>query len=671
MKYQRGLALLKQRLGSDHVRYPEWLVFEQRLTDTIDRARIFGDTAEIRHDLAQIVSGLNTIAMDQLGMSFNDLCAEALRMHEQQLSAIPAYYLSPTVVDLLTTICTTSGYHLVLAEAGFGKTALMGYLAQRRRPEMVTYTFTRMDGRKSVDLALVSLREQLRSRGNLPSAHHYPLAELLHKVVRIHPWSVARRRSWPQLLILLDGLDECDHSERLLFHELLPAQLPANVGVVVTMRPAVREAIEAHFASAHPLRRSANVHGLSPLSVADIRRILFEQHHIYAESAICEEIRKLSDGLPAAVISLCRMLEDAIHMEHDPDEVLKQIPPLHTFGDLFDHELEQMESRCASEKETRLLRLILATLAVAQQSLAAGQVAEVLEVAPSEVEALGQRLDRFHRPTGDNILAFSHPQFAEYLLKRMDWGDPFADARARYAIWIARQQATQPLAAEFILRAHDHFAPALRAYPRADHKDWADLFSPMIRSREDWLTMIAQAWDAAEHPLDPQIAAPGGGPEELLIYALLMTSWPHTQATLPPRGELSSDYQYSLVLTDQLRNSTGPVGPVESRDFATLMGLLAGNTDDTSQPSDPLVILVSELGQSWLMVSECPHHEFATILRLITQFVRRQAIVSPLPSPRANLLDALSALAPAIRYHFPDSVERICYLIDNTVEIFP
>ncbi|MEI7643756.1 MAG: NACHT domain-containing protein [Chloroflexales bacterium] len=670
-KYERGLSLFKHRLGTPHVRYGDLLIFEHRLNENIAETQHYGGTETLRHDLAQIINGLNNLARDLLGLSFSDLCAEATSPYGPPPPAHDPYYLSPAIVELITQICTSPGYHLVFAEAGFGKTALMGYLAHRRRPETLIYTFTRVEGRRSVDLALETLREQLRLRGNLPSAHHYSLAGLIQKV-RIQPWSVARRRGWPQLLILLDGLDECDHSERALFHDLFPAHLPDNVGVVVTMRPVVRAAITSHFDHIHPFRTSAHAHYLPPLNVADIRRMLFEQHHIYADPAMCQQIETLSAGLPAAVVSLCHTLEEALRMEHDPDEVLQQIPPLHTFRDLFDHELDQMECRCISEPEVLFLRLTLATLAVARQPLRPEQLAEVLNVIPSAVDALAQRLDRFRRPTGDASLAFSHPQFAEYLLGRADWQTTLTDVRERWEAWAARQTVTQPLAATFVSRLLHTLVPMLRADTMVACVGWDEIFGPAIRSREEWLAAISQAWSAAEYALAQPDAPTGGSIVELLTCALLITSWPQAQATLPPRGEASPDSPYSLLLTDQLRVSTGATGPVETRDFAVLMGLLAGDMDDDQGPaSDAFVILVSELGQSWLRASALPQREFAQILRLITQSVRRQATLSPLPSPRANLLDALSALAPAIRYHFPDSVEPICRLIDTIIAIFP
>ncbi|NNJ10297.1 NACHT domain-containing protein [Chloroflexales bacterium ZM16-3] len=671
-KYERGIDLLKQRLGPDHVRYSELLVFEQRLSENINRARLYGNTGTLDHDLAQIIKELNSLATELFTQTFNDLCADAIQPHGQLQSAHATYALSSAIVDLLTQICTTSGYHIIFAEAGFGKTALMSYLSQRRRPETVIYTFTRVQGRRSVDMALESLREQLRSRGNLTSAHNYSLAELIQKV-RIQPWSVARRRNWPQLLILLDGLDECDHSERVLFHELLPAQIPDNVGIVVTMRPVVHEAINAHFDRIHPFRQSARIYHLQPLSVDDIRRMLFEQYHIYAEPTLCKKIETLSAGLPAAVVSLCRSLEEAMRMEHDPDDVLKQIPPLDNFHDLFDHELDQMDYRCTFEHEKQLLHNILATLAVARQSLQLEQLADVLDAPPVSIQALAQRLDRFRRYTGDGSLAFSHPQFAEYLLDRADWQVTLATMRKRWDEWTASQTSTQPLSTAFVSRLLYHLMPLLREHSRVNCLGWGELFESSIRSREDWIAAITQAWNTVEHALtQPLEAAPSGcRTEDVLAYALLITSWPHGRHALPPPRDPSPDEEYRILLTDQLRDSTGSPGPVETRDFAALMGLLAGDADGKGQSPEAFVLLVSELGQSWLRASAHPQREFAQILRLITQFARRQATVSPLPSPRANVLDALSALAPAIRYHFPDSVEPICYLVDTIIEIFP
>lgn len=356
-------------------------------------------------------------------------------------------------------------------------------------------------------------------------------------------------------------------------------------------------------------------------------------------------------------------------------------------------------------------------------------------------------------------MAFSHAQFAEYLLSREDWCEVLANAYKRWVAWSARQQRPEQFSGRFISQAQVHLAPALSGYRRAGQRSWIELFSPAIRSREDWITTINQAWAGAEQrttsqehiegdqpvePLDlaalrriliqhfnlseiqtlcfdlridyenlpgttlddkgreliayaqrdermadllaecrrqratvdwPQLrpapppAAEAASPEELLAYALLITSWPQGQPTLPAHGAPSPDQPYSLLLTDQLRTGADPGGGEVSRPFTELLSQLA--IDASSSDQESFVLLVSELGQAWLTVAEEPQRQFAQILRLITQFVRRQATISPLSSARANLFDALSALAPAIRYHFPASVDPLCRLVEAVVAALP
>lgn len=584
-------------------------------------------------------------------------------------SAVAPYHLSSVIIEMLTKICTTPGYHLVLADAGFGKTAIMHYLDCRRRPDTVIYAFNRIEGRIDVDLASKSLREQLQSRGNLPSSVHYPLVELIRRAVgHIQPWSLTYQRNWPHLLMLIDGLDECGPHERALFRDLLPTDLPANVGVVVTLRPTVRAAIEDHFPPSHPLRKSVSIHTLPPLDGTDIRRMLLEEYHIYAEPALCRKIKKLSAGHPASVIAICRSLEEAFRLEHDPDEVLRQIPKLHTFHALFAHELDQMEQHCPGPHDRPLLRRIVSMLAVSRQPLTLDQLAEVLDEPIAAIQAIIQRLDRFLQVLGDGGLAFSLPQFVAYLQELADWRSALGAAQERWDAWVARQEVMEPRAAAFVARVREDLLPALRTAGRPWLVDWAARLSPAIRSYEDWLVAISRAWEVAEGRADP--AQPGPDPEELIFHALLITSWPHGPSALPPRGSPSPDHDKCLVLTDQLRDSTQLLTSGELRGMATLMGLFTNNPADEAS-FDAFTDLVNELGYAWCKDHRWPRREFAQILRLITQAARRQATIAPHTSPRANLLDALSALAPAIRYHFPGTVERICHMVDSIIDVFP
>jgi hypothetical protein len=71
--YMAALDALKDRLGASHARYDETLVFEQRLRETIKKARLFGDTEQRRAERAEIIAELNSLALATIGVPFNDL----------------------------------------------------------------------------------------------------------------------------------------------------------------------------------------------------------------------------------------------------------------------------------------------------------------------------------------------------------------------------------------------------------------------------------------------------------------------------------------------------------------------------------------------------------------------------------------------------------------------
>jgi hypothetical protein len=71
--YQKALTQLRTALGSGHADYGDVLLFEQRLTENMRSARRFGDTESLRAERAQIIDGLNRLALQNLGRSFNEL----------------------------------------------------------------------------------------------------------------------------------------------------------------------------------------------------------------------------------------------------------------------------------------------------------------------------------------------------------------------------------------------------------------------------------------------------------------------------------------------------------------------------------------------------------------------------------------------------------------------
>lgn len=73
--FERGLAELLKRLGDQHPRFGEALVYQHRLQENMSQARRYGDTESRRAGRAEIVDGLNQLALAEVGVSFNGLCA--------------------------------------------------------------------------------------------------------------------------------------------------------------------------------------------------------------------------------------------------------------------------------------------------------------------------------------------------------------------------------------------------------------------------------------------------------------------------------------------------------------------------------------------------------------------------------------------------------------------
>jgi hypothetical protein len=90
--YETGLERLLEQLGSDHPRYVEALTLQSRLLENIIQARQYSDTETRRAERAQTMSTLNCLALEAVGVSFNELCSEE--------RGVPPHPLSRRVVEL-------------------------------------------------------------------------------------------------------------------------------------------------------------------------------------------------------------------------------------------------------------------------------------------------------------------------------------------------------------------------------------------------------------------------------------------------------------------------------------------------------------------------------------------------------------------------------------------
>jgi hypothetical protein len=72
LDYERGLQVLATQLEGtrDH---KDFVTLEARLRENLREERLYGSSEQIRSDRARIVDSLNRLALDALGVSFNDL----------------------------------------------------------------------------------------------------------------------------------------------------------------------------------------------------------------------------------------------------------------------------------------------------------------------------------------------------------------------------------------------------------------------------------------------------------------------------------------------------------------------------------------------------------------------------------------------------------------------
>lgn len=74
VRYERGLFELLTQLGTNHLRYGEALIYEQRLQENIAQSRMNGESVHRQSECAEILNQLNNLALDAVGISFAELC---------------------------------------------------------------------------------------------------------------------------------------------------------------------------------------------------------------------------------------------------------------------------------------------------------------------------------------------------------------------------------------------------------------------------------------------------------------------------------------------------------------------------------------------------------------------------------------------------------------------
>jgi len=72
--YETGLYQLRNRVKQDHPRYSEFLVYQQRLIENIERSRLYGDIESCRAERSEVIGRLNKVSLSVLNMPFIEIC---------------------------------------------------------------------------------------------------------------------------------------------------------------------------------------------------------------------------------------------------------------------------------------------------------------------------------------------------------------------------------------------------------------------------------------------------------------------------------------------------------------------------------------------------------------------------------------------------------------------
>jgi len=128
-RYKQGVSELLRRMGHDHPRHNEALVYQQRLLENLGRG-LYGEDSARDAERSEILSQLESLTFSVLGLTFYELCkimpAYSETAFSQQVEFVNRdHELRLLNVDRLKA--ASSPYVLISAPAGYGKT----YLLQR------------------------------------------------------------------------------------------------------------------------------------------------------------------------------------------------------------------------------------------------------------------------------------------------------------------------------------------------------------------------------------------------------------------------------------------------------------------------------------------------------------------------------------------------------------
>jgi hypothetical protein len=433
------------------------------------------------------------------------------------------YYPPEGVQNVIRTIRSRTGYHLIEAAAGMGKTALIRYLCTTLRDTsfVAQYLFSRDYGHTNIPTAVEALRQQLLSTTLTSSSsivENLPLKDVINYV--------ATKKS--PVLILIDGLDECNTEERVFLQNLLPDGLLPDVTLVITTRPSANEILLKYLPVRHALRDVSPMQ-LTPFKHQDIYMLLSTRFLVRDEQEhIAHRILDLSEGHPFVVHELCQSVVDAMQPGTDPCTILRELPRLSTIEAVWERSLQDMQQRCEAAQRPLLTRL-LAMFAAARSDLTLEEIPKLFGFDSTTLSFFLKELDRYFFKQDARKISLFDKRFSNYIAEHDEYQLAVKQAEERFSYWVYfyMKQINLQDVPPYVLRhageylAHTPDLPLLFARP-----DWFAELERRTQMRAECKDAVQRAWSAVEQAVTPETLHIQA--VNLVVCAIMITSFTNT-----------------------------------------------------------------------------------------------------------------------------------------------
>jgi serine phosphatase RsbU (regulator of sigma subunit) len=303
-----------------------------------------------------------------------------------------------------------SGYFIIEAGPGLGKTAIAAHLAVTRSP--VHHFIGRTGRRSDVRSIFASLITQLDRSARVEPLAAKSIDELLARFdTALH----RRARDTSPLLLLFDALNELtpEDSEPLF----LPTDgLPAGVYVIVTSQPGDRLTHLTEQLTSIPTQ----IYKLGPLQQQEVR-VLIMSRQPDATDALIDRVERASVGNPLYI----RATLDAVAVGSSFD--LEALPTA----------VEGYFGRATrAVSHNRLLRDVLGFIGVSRKTLSLLDLSQLTESSQRVLDAEAVGPIRPFLLEVDGGYAFYHERFQDYVVQQLLYQDELLAYHRRMATWL-------------------------------------------------------------------------------------------------------------------------------------------------------------------------------------------------------------------------------------------